>query len=183
MIKDKLSRSTGESNSKNERIEALFKVEKEVTSRIASMETRVKELSAKKAAEMGQGGKLQALEVHVREVSKELVKVKTQWDNMLKTIKEECQARVNLLDTKKEVLNMQDLQSHCADQGMKAESGSEDAQAKYEMLRANFEQVRQSHEDKTKNVQKLEQLLQTLTTGISAQEGQENGYMEQLQGM
>ena len=37
-------------------------------------------------------------------------------------------------------------------------------------------------ESKTLQVKKQEELLQTLTTGISASEGHENGYMDQLQG-
>lgn len=42
--------------------------------------------------------------------------------------------------------------------------------------------TRKVHEDKAEQVKKLEELLQTLTTGMASAEGKENGYMDQLQG-
>lgn len=38
-------------------------------------------------------------------------------------------------------------------------------------------------DQKTKDLQKLEELLQTLSVGLAASEGQDNGYMDQLRGM
>lgn len=42
--------------------------------------------------------------------------------------------------------------------------------------------MKEEFDRKTKEMQKTSELLQALTTGVSAQEGQENGYLEQLQG-
>lgn len=52
----------------------------------------------------------------------------------------------------------------------------------YEKLQAQFDQIKKTHDEKSEKVRKAEELLQTLSTGVSAQEGHENGYMEQLQG-
>ena len=54
--------------------------------------------------------------------------------------------------------------------------------SEYEKLQNKFEQIKKSHDAKQEQVRKEEDLLQTLTTGLSAEEGHENGYMEQLQG-
>ena len=41
--------------------------------------------------------------------------------------------------------------------------------------------VESQHQQKTEQTQKLEELLQTMTTGMAATEGQDNGYQHQLQ--
>ncbi|CAJ0755905.1 15141_t:CDS:2, partial [Entrophospora sp. SA101] len=51
----------------------------------------------------------------------------------------------------------------------------------YKMHETHYEEAKKIHDQKNKQVCKSEELLQTLSTGVSAQEGQENGYMEQLQ--
>ncbi|RIB07698.1 nuclear condensin complex subunit Smc2 [Gigaspora rosea] len=51
----------------------------------------------------------------------------------------------------------------------------------YETLQAQFDQIKKNHDEKSEKVRKSDELLQTLSTGVSAQEGHENGYMEQLQ--
>ncbi|KAI8056766.1 structural maintenance of chromosome protein 2 [Syncephalis plumigaleata] len=50
-----------------------------------------------------------------------------------------------------------------------------------EQKKQEFESIRIEHEKRSIEVRKAEELLQTLATGLSAQEGHENGYMEQLQ--
>ena len=52
----------------------------------------------------------------------------------------------------------------------------------YMKLNNQFEPMKEEFDRKTKEMQKTSELLQALTTGVSAQEGQENGYLEQLQG-
>lgn len=53
----------------------------------------------------------------------------------------------------------------------------------YKKLETQFEKIKRNHDEKNEQVRKAEELLQTLSTGVSAQEGHENGYMEQLQGI
>jgi structural maintenance of chromosome 2 len=40
---------------------------------------------------------------------------------------------------------------------------------------------KKDYDEKTNEMKSTDELIQTLTTGISAEEGHENGYMEQLQ--
>lgn len=44
-----------------------------------------------------------------------------------------------------------------------------------------YELFKKSYDEKTDEMKSTDELIQTLTTGISAEEGRENGYMEQLQ--
>ena len=48
---------------------------------------------------------------------------------------------------------------------------------KNEGLKAQFEEIKREHDEKSEQVRKEEAFLQTLSTGISAQKGYENGYM------
>lgn len=52
----------------------------------------------------------------------------------------------------------------------------------YKKCETHYEEAREIRDQKNEQVRKSEELLQTLSTGVSVQEGQENGYMEQLQG-
>lgn len=52
----------------------------------------------------------------------------------------------------------------------------------YEKIRDQYESFKKAYDEKTKEMQKTSELVQALTTGISAEEGHESGYMEQLQG-
>jgi hypothetical protein len=45
-----------------------------------------------------------------------------------------------------------------------------------------FTETKEQFDQKSKEVQKLEELLETLTVGMAASEGQDNGYQDQLKG-
>lgn len=53
--------------------------------------------------------------------------------------------------------------------------------ATYNKINEEYTVFKKTYDDKTEEMEKTSELLQTLTTGISAEEGHENGYMEQLQ--
>lgn len=57
-----------------------------------------------------------------------------------------------------------------------------DKRNSYSKINAEYETFKRSYDEKTEEMRRTSELIQTLTTGISAQEGHENGYMEQLQG-
>lgn len=53
----------------------------------------------------------------------------------------------------------------------------------YDKTREQYDSFKANTDKQAQELQKTSELLQTLTTGITAEEGHENGYMEQLQGM
>lgn len=56
-----------------------------------------------------------------------------------------------------------------------------DQKLAYEKINKEYEIFKTAYDEKAEEMKRTEGLLQTLTTGVSAEEGKENGYMEQLQ--
>ncbi|CAJ0904125.1 11006_t:CDS:10 [Entrophospora sp. SA101] len=103
--------------------------------------------------ERANGGRLQELENNVTEYSNQMVRINTKYELNKTSIQEETNNKDICLDDRLE----------------------------YKMHETHYEEAKKIHDQKNKQVCKSEELLQTLSTGVSAQEGQENGYMEQLQ--
>lgn len=134
------------------------------------------------------GSSFVALEAEFKTVSKELVRMSTQVELKGQSVKEEENGLESLEDSLKEVnnqyQNLFSLRSHTSKlrKFYKAEQQVVDCKANLAKLAQEFESARAEHESKTVFIKKQEELLQTLTTGMSASEGHENGYMDQLQG-
>lgn len=133
---------------------------------IANLEEDIKDVTVRREKEMRKGGKYEALEKSVKEASHEVVRLKTLIDLKKGSIEEETRRK------EKAQQQLQELEK--ANEAKKKEF--EKVQGVYQKLRAEFDE--QSNE-----ATKKEELLQTLSTGIAAKEGQDNGYMDQLQGM
>jgi structural maintenance of chromosome 2 len=114
---------------------------------------------------MRKGGTYEALEKSVKEASHEVVRIKTLIDLKKGSIEEET------LRKDKAVQALHDLEKTYAAK----KSEFEKVQTMYQKLRAEFD-------EQQNEATKKEELLQTLSTGIAAREGQDNGYMDQLQG-
>jgi structural maintenance of chromosome 2 len=56
-----------------------------------------------------------------------------------------------------------------------------DKKESYRKINKEYELFKKDYDEKTEEMRSTDELIQTLTTGISAEEGHENGYMEQLQ--
>ena len=115
-------------------------------------------------SEMKKGGQFQALESEAREKSHELVRLGTLVDLKNGTVLEEQQK----LDQLQETLN-------------ESKSQLTKNLMVFTKKDKSFCDIRSRYENQQKEAEKQEELLQTLSTGISAKAGQENGYMEQLQ--
>jgi structural maintenance of chromosome 2 len=115
---------------------------------------------------MRKGGKYEALEKSVKEASHEVVRMKTLIDLKKGSIEEETRRKETAVQA------LKDLEKACATKKTEFEK----VQTVYQKLRAEFD-------EQQNEAIKKEELLQTLSTGIAAKEGQDNGYMDQLQGM
>lgn len=51
----------------------------------------------------------------------------------------------------------------------------------HQRVNKEYETFKKDYDEKSAEMKNTDELIQTLTTGISAEEGHENGYMEQLQ--
>ncbi|KAJ3044691.1 Structural maintenance of chromosomes protein 2 [Rhizophlyctis rosea] len=158
---DKLKDAGQELQAKKDRITALEQLQTALEDEIAQIADQLDEIASERERN---GGQFQALEHSFKEASKELVKIKTQCDLQAATIAEEEKNKVALVESQAET-----------------EQSLRESQSKRDKLTAAFQTTRQAHDEKMEKVKQLEELLQTLTTGMSSTEGKENGYMDQLQ--
>jgi len=114
---------------------------------------------------MRKGGKYEALEKSVKEASHEVVRLKTLIDLKRGSIEEEMGRK------EKAVQALKELENGCATK-----------QKEFEKVQNSYQKLRGEFDAQQNEATKKEELLQTLSTGIAAKEGQDNGYMDQLQG-
>lgn len=113
------------------------------------------------------------------------MKIKTQCDLKAGSIAEEHKNKSALLKDKAEV---RDYCAACTGTLQvlttvpQTEQSLLETRNKHAELVAACDSTIKEHEQKVESVRKLEDLIQTLSTGMAAKEGQENGYQTQLQG-
>ncbi|KAF9580847.1 Structural maintenance of chromosomes protein 2 [Lunasporangiospora selenospora] len=131
---------------------------------IANIVDDINKIAAQRLEEMTDGGKFQTLDTSVKNLSKELVKARTQRDLKAKEKEEELLNRQGLVSSRKET-----------------ELALEKKRNERTTLQATFNDLKKHHDGQRERVRMNEELVQTLSTGLAAEEGHENGYMEQLQ--
>ncbi|KAF9391151.1 Structural maintenance of chromosomes protein 2, partial [Mortierella sp. AD011] len=136
----------------------------QLQSAISNITQHIEIITANRMKEMTQGGKFQTLDATVKELSKEIVKFKTQRDLKGKEVEEEEQNRIGLEITQKET-----------------EKNLLEKRTEFQKLRVTYNDLKHKHDGQQEQVRMNEELIQTLSTGLAAEEGHENGYMEQLQ--
>ncbi len=111
------------------------------------------------------GSKLQELDSLYQEASKELARIKAQVDLKLRSIQDEKDNLLKLKQSKDE-----------------AEKALETAKKSHEKMEKDFEDQKVAHQEKSERAKKQEELLQSLTTGMSGSDGQDSGYASRLDG-
>ncbi|RUS21454.1 hypothetical protein BC937DRAFT_92655 [Endogone sp. FLAS-F59071] len=161
---DKLNRSGADFDAKKEKINQLKKTVERLKDEVERIEEEIQQYTIRKQKELANGGKFQELENAAKEFSKQLVRVRTQCDLKIASIAEEEKNLEGLLSNKAET-----------------EQTLNEKRAQHAKLAAKFDALKKAHDVMSEEGRKNEELLQTLITGVSAEEGHENGYMEQLQ--
>ncbi|KAJ2381138.1 Structural maintenance of chromosomes protein 2, partial [Coemansia sp. RSA 2559] len=115
-------------------------------------------------SEMSKNGEFKALQAQVDELSKELVRIKTQSDLKAASASEERDAKAKILESKGKY--EKELAKRIKD---------------FDRQTAKYAAEKLQYDDKVKDVSQLEELLQSLTTGVASDEGREGGFMQQLQ--
>jgi len=162
---ERLDRSDQDLQLKQKVLEELNNKYNEFEEQKKLMENEINEITLQREKELKTGGHFQELDETVKEISRKLVKIKTQRNLKIDSMKEEAKTLESLDSSIKDV-----------EKAISKKKGQYDNEAK------KLEQIKINHEEEVKKTQKLEELLQTLTTGMAAKEGHENGYMEQLRG-
>lgn len=162
--KEKLRTAAAELESKKRRQLELEDSATRLKNEIVLLQEDIKQIKASREKELRKGGKFQALEDEVKEHSHEMVRLTTVTDLKKAGLAEEK-------DKKKQVeASVKDLESQLKEK----KKLHEKLQQRYDAAHADI--AKQSEE-----VEKNEELLQTLQTGVASREGQESGYQGQLQ--
>ncbi|KAI8325858.1 putative nuclear condensin complex subunit Smc2 [Martensiomyces pterosporus] len=146
------------------RLESMATQLETIKAEVANISRSKAQIEETRKSEMSKNGEYKSLQAQVDQLSKELVKIKTQSDLKVASIKEEQASKARLIESQKT----------CEEELSKRIKGYETQAAKY------VEEKRQ-YDEKTKDVSQLEELLQSLTTGVATDEGREGGFMQQLQ--
>nr|WJN25075.1 condensin complex subunit [Farysia itapuensis] len=142
---------------------------KNLKRQIESIERELQQIEAKREAEMTKGGKLQALESKSKELQHGLVKQKTLIDFKVGSVEEE-QKEVQSDQASLDALR----QTH------------KDKQGSLTKLSASFAELKAEYDAAVADLNKQDELLQTLLTGMAsssknkAGEGSAGGYMGQI---
>lgn len=162
--KEKLKQSASDLEAKKQRALALEGSASKLKSEIAHLEEDIKRVKAARDKELRKGGKFQALEDEVKAHSHEIVRLNTVLDLKKGSLTAEQEKLTNVQK------NVVELQGHLKDK-TKA----------YETLQRQYDSVKAGLDEESAQVEKKEELLQTLQTGVASKEGQESGYQGQLQ--
>ncbi|KAK5206966.1 Structural maintenance of chromosomes protein 2 [Exophiala xenobiotica] len=161
---DKMKTASEEHEAKRAKVQHLeenaVKLKREIEN-LAEDAQRVRDV---RDQEMRKGGRFQALEAQVKELSHELVRLSTVLDLKQSSVAEEEQR-------KKEVgKNVKSLEKQVAEK-----------KKSLEKLQSRWDSAKSELDVQNAEVEKKEELLSTLQTGVASREGQESGYQGQLQ--
>ena len=162
--KEKLKQSVTELESKKRKATDLEESAKRLKSEIAHIEEDLNKVKAAREKELRKGGKFQALEEEVKAHSHEIVRLATVIDLRNAGVREENSRRKGFEKSVAEI----ELQ-------VKEKSKA------YDKLQIQWDTAKADLDRQTAEVEKSEELLQALQTGVASKEGQESGYQGQLQ--
>ena len=162
--KERIKQSGADLEAKKQRAAHLEDAARRMKGEIAHLEEDIKRVKAARDKELRKGGIFQALEEEVKTHSHEAVRLQTQCDLKRASMTEERDR------TKGFENQMQELEVQ-----VKEKSKT------YEKVQARYDAAKTELDLQTAEVEKKEELLQTLQTGVASKEGQESGYQGQLQ--
>ncbi|EKG10061.1 RecF/RecN/SMC [Macrophomina phaseolina MS6] len=161
---EKLKRSVEDLENKKQRERDLEESVERMKNEIELLKEDIKKVKDAREKELRKGGKFQGLEEEVKKHSHEIVRLTTVIDLKKSGLTEEADKRKGLEKTVKEL-----------------ESQLKEKSKIYEQLQQKYNASHAELAKQTEEVEKKEELIQTLQTGVASKEGQESGYQGQLQ--
>ncbi|KAK6331070.1 Structural maintenance of chromosomes protein 2 [Orbilia javanica] len=162
--RERISRATSDFQKKEDRIDFIESGAKRMKLEINKLEEDIQRVRSQRDMELRKGGKFQELEEKVKECSHETVRLQT------------------LFDLKKAQLAEEESK---AEQGQVALKNAQNLLEKktkaFDDLKGGHEAAKHHIEQLTMDMDKQDDLLQSLQTGVAAREGQQSGYQSQLQ--
>lgn len=162
--KEKLKSSATDLETKRKRVMQLEDSAVRLKHEITNLDEDMKKVKAAREKELRKGGKFQALEEEVKTHSHESVRLATLFDLKQASMLEEKDRRTAVQKNVKE-LEVQTIEKNQI----------------YQKIQKQYDSAKADLDKQTEELEKNEELLQTLQTGVTSREGQENGYQGQLQ--
>ncbi|OCT50976.1 Structural maintenance of chromosomes protein 2 [Cladophialophora carrionii] len=161
---EKMKNASQEHEAKRAKVTHLEENAIKLKREIENLDEDSQRVRAVREKEMRKGGRFQAIEAQVKELSHELVRLATVLDLKQSSVAEEEQKKKDV--TK----NVKSLEKQVSDK-----------KAGLEKLQSQWNSAKAEHDSQNSEVEKKEELLSTLQTGVASREGQESGYQGQLQ--
>jgi len=160
---EKMRSANAEHEAKRTKADHLEDNAKKLKREIEHIENEVQRVKGVRDKEMRKGGRFQALENRVKDYSHELVRLATVVDLKKSSLMEEEQKKKDVLKTIKGL-----------------QTDARDRQAAFENMQSQYTSAKTELDSQQAEVEKKEELLSTLQTGVASREGQESGYQGQL---
>jgi structural maintenance of chromosome 2 len=161
---ERLQQSADDLEAKKQRAKDLEQSAIRMKKEIEFLQEDIKKVKATREKELRKGGKFQALEEEVKSYSHEVVRLATVLDLKETSMAEETDRKKGIEKSVKEL-----------------EKQLQEKKKLHEKLQEKYQTARDELAKQTEEVEKKEELLQTLQTGVASKEGQESGYQGQLQ--
>ncbi len=162
--KEKLKNSATDLETKKKRVMQLEDSAVRLKHEITNLDEDMKKVKAAREKELRKGGKFQALEEEVKTHSHESVRLATLFDLKQASKLEEKDRRTAVQKNVKEL-----------------EAQTTEKNQIYQKIQKQYDSAKADLDKQMEELEKNEELLQTLQTGVTSREGQENGYQGQLQ--
>ncbi|KAK6383595.1 Structural maintenance of chromosomes protein 2 [Exophiala oligosperma] len=160
---DKMKSANEEHETKRAKVQHLEENAIKLKREIENLDEDAQRVRSVREKEMRKGGRFQELENQVKELSHELVRLSTVLDLKQSSVAEEEQRKKDIAK------NVKNLEKQVADK-----------KKSLEKLQSKWDGAKSELDAQNAEVEKKEELLSTLQTGVASREGQESGYQGQL---
>ncbi|GAA5805506.1 hypothetical protein EDC94DRAFT_603518 [Helicostylum pulchrum] len=161
---DRLNRSDADNTDRIAKLEECKTMQTTVRKEIDNINEEKKILSDSLKSNSPGGKKIEELESQMKTYSSKKVQLTTKKKLLGSSITDEQKTLTTLASQK----------------GGMSQTLDDQKQA-YEKINKEYEAFKTTYDEKAKEMKRTDELLQALTTGVSTEEGEESGYMEQLQ--
>lgn len=162
-LSDRLARAVDDLATKNRTINELEAAQSQMRQQILNIDSEIAQINAKREKEMRKGGNFSKLESTAKTLSHDLVRMNTSLE--LKSS--------SLADDEKK-------REQCRSVLIDLESQVQAKKLNFERLEHEYQKLKTSFDESNLDFTRKEELLQTLSTGFSAKEGHEGGYLDLL---
>ena len=161
---ERMKQASEEHNSKRTKITHLEDNSQKLKGEVEIIEEEIQRVSSVREKELRKGGRFQALENRVKEIAHQLVRLNTVVDLKQTSIAEEEQKQKELTKSVKEL-----------------QQQAKEKEKLLDKMQSQWTSTKTDLDTHNLEVEKKEELLSTLQTGVASRDGQESGYQGHLQ--